>query len=61
MDEDQIEMMLAECLELMDQEDHPFTAWEVSFIESIEDANETGHLTPDQVAKLEQIYEDRCQ
>lgn len=58
MDDVQIEKMLEECLEVI-EEDGLFTSWEVSFLESLEEANEYGHLTPDQVVKLEQIYEDR--
>ena len=61
MDEEHIERMLEACLELMDQDDHPFTSWEVGFIEDAEEKNETGHLSPTQVEKLEQIYEERCQ
>ena len=60
MDESQIEKMLEACLELLEDVDHPFTAWEVTFIEDVEEANETGHLSDFQVEKLEQIYEERC-
>jgi hypothetical protein len=53
--------MIEECLEAVeeDTDGEVFTAWEITFLESVEEANEEGHLTPDQVVKLEQIYEDR--
>lgn len=36
------------------------TAWEIRFLEEISDQwNNTGQLSPEQVDKLEEIYEDR--
>ena len=66
MDEDAIEEIIEECLETLEEHPDRFTAFEVSFLESVEDANETGHLTEvpkgdgvSQLDKLMEIYTER--
>ena len=51
-----IEGMLDECLQLLWLDDHPYTQWEVEFIESIEDQADGGTLTQQQQLKLRQIW-----
>lgn len=57
--EEEIEQMIAECMEALEQRPDDFTGWETSFLEDVSDANETTHLTDSQVEKLEQIWEER--
>lgn len=57
--EDEIETMVEDCLRAVEERPDDFTGWERTFIESIEDQNQTVHLTDEQVEKLEQIWEER--
>jgi len=57
--EDQIELMLENCQAAVEERRDDFTAWELKFIEEVEDANQTLHLTENQIEKLEQIWEER--
>jgi len=58
-DEEQIEMMIEECLEALADNSSKFTAWEQTFLEDLEGVNDFEHLTDKQVEKLTQIYEDK--
>jgi hypothetical protein len=58
--DEEVEKMIAECREELEENPKAFTGFEREFIESVADANETTHLTDKQIAKLEQIWEDRC-
>jgi len=57
--EDEIEGMIRDCQEALEERPDDFTGWERSFIEDIEDNNETTHLSEGQIEKLEQIWEER--
>jgi hypothetical protein len=61
LDDDALEGMLAACLAALDDDAQAqrYSAWEVSFLESIEDAADEAHLTPRQARKLAQIYQQR--
>jgi hypothetical protein len=59
-DEEEIEDMITACREAIDADPKRFTAWEIRFLESLEDRNVDHHLTEDQIVKLEQIHEERC-
>jgi hypothetical protein len=56
MDEADVEYMIEACVEAADDDDPRLTPWEVEFIGSVKDANETFHLTPLQIEKLEEIH-----
>ena len=58
-DDEDIERMISECAVAIEERPKDFTGWEMDFIESVSDANETTHLSDSQVEKLEQIWEDR--
>lgn len=57
--EDEIEKMIEDCQEALEERPDDFTGFERTFIEDVADANETAHLTDNQVEKLEQIWEER--
>lgn len=57
--EEEIEGMLAGCLEVLEERPDSFTGFERTFLEDIEQKNEIHHLTPGQISKLEEIYEER--
>lgn len=61
LDDDALEGMLAACLAALDDDAQAqrYSAWEVSFLESIADAADEAHLTPRQAWKLAQIYQQR--
>lgn len=60
MDDELIEGMIADCLDMLDRSPHAFSAWEQTFLESIDDQQHGRHLTDAQQDKLEQIWEDKC-
>ena len=60
-DEDELEEALAECLAMKEEDPTRFTAWELRFLEEVEDANDAFHLTDAQRDKLAQIHAERCQ
>jgi hypothetical protein len=59
-DEDDVEEMIEACRTAADDDPKRFTAWEIRFLEELEDRNVDHHLTESQVDKLRQIYEERC-
>lgn len=59
MGEGDIEVMIEEALEALEAHPDRFTAWERDFLESVEEQNEQGHLSSFQVAKLEEICEEK--
>ena len=59
MTEDQIEEMLAECMEEAEACPSAFTSWELEFLTDIEERNVDRHLTEDQISKLAQIHQER--
>lgn len=56
-EEQEVEDMIAALREALDADPGRFTKWERSFVESVEDQNDAGHLSAAQRAKLEEIYE----
>lgn len=58
-DEEQIEHMIEACLQALNEDETIFSSWEQIFLEDIENVNDFKHLTDKQIAKLEQIYEDK--
>jgi len=60
MDEDRIEELIADCLDELDRHTHNFSAWEQTFLESIDEQHHERHLSDAQVTKLVQIWEDKC-
>jgi hypothetical protein len=60
-DEDDLEQVLADCIEMVKEDPHRFTTWELHFIAELEDANDAFHLTDAQRDKLGQIHAERCQ
>jgi hypothetical protein len=59
MDEDVIERIIEELREQYEEDSEVFTQWEQEFIESIDERNCWDHLSPSQLDKLFQIYEER--
>jgi len=57
--EAEIEKLIEDCEAAVDERSDEFTAWEIQFIESVSDQNELGFLSPQQIEKLEQIWEQR--
>lgn len=59
-DEEDVEDMIAACREAIDADPKRFTAWEIRFVEELEDRNVDHHLTDGQIDKLREVYEERC-
>ncbi len=59
MDEGIIEKIIEELREQYEDDSEVFTQWEQEFIESIDERNSWDHLSPSQLDKLLQIYEER--
>jgi hypothetical protein len=66
LDEDKIEEVIDECLTTLEEHPERFTKFEIDFLESVEDKNETGHLTEvavgrgvSQLDKLLEIHQER--
>lgn len=57
--EEEIETMIEACVEAAESTPEVFTAWEISFLEDIQEKNELGHLSDKEIAKLEEIHEER--
>lgn len=57
--EAEVESMLDDCQRAVEDRPDDFTEWEIRFIESVADANETTHLSHEQIEKMEQIWEER--
>ena len=57
-DEERTEKLIEACLDKLEQDQDGFSAWERSFLESVEEQNEQGHLSEAQIAKLEEIAEE---
>lgn len=57
--DEEIETMLSECIEALEERPDDFTGWERTFLEDLEEKNELGHLSEKEIAKLEEIYEER--
>ena len=60
-EEERIEQMIEDCLDAIDADSDRFTAWEITFLESIEDQNYFQHMTETQIQKLEEIWETKVQ
>jgi len=58
-DDARTEEIIEECLEAVEERTDDFSAWERGFLESVEEANEQGHLTLAQTEKLLEIYQDK--
>lgn len=58
-DEGEIEEMLGQCVAALEERPDDFTGWERTFIEDLELKNEEGHLSDNQLQKLEQVWEER--
>ncbi len=58
-DEGTIEGMLDACLHEYEEDPDKFTEWEHSFLDSVQELNDWTHFSDGQVAKIEQIWEDR--
>ncbi len=63
--EEEIEEMIEKLIEILEENPDEFNAFERTFIESVEEQNEAGHLTTtgqrggkSQVQVLEEIYDD---
>lgn len=56
-EEQEVEDMIVALREALDADPGRFTKWERDFVESVEEQNDVGHLSPAQIAKLEEIHE----
>lgn len=59
MNETEVEEAIEAALEALEEDPDSFSAWERDFIESLEEQNEQGHLTENQIAKLGEICEEK--
>lgn len=59
--EARIEYMINACSFTVGRHIDRFSAWEIKFLDSVENANETGHLTDAQIDKLTEIFKAKCQ
>jgi len=55
-DESEVEAMIENLREMLDVDPGRLSRWERAFIESVEEWNETAHLTAAQMEKLEEIH-----
>lgn len=59
--ETRIEYMIEACAYMVGLHIDRFNVWEIKFLDSVENTNETGHLTDNQIDKLTEIFEAKCQ
>ena len=57
---DEIELMIDDCVYVLDSKSQPFTAWEIDFIMDMHMKVESGgELTNKQELKLKELWEER--
>ncbi len=60
MEDEELEIMIEECLNELDENPGKFSKWEQSFLESVDDQQHDRHLTAAQIDKVVQIWERQC-
>jgi hypothetical protein len=59
-DDERIEEMIAELLDALDADPHAFTAWEQTFVESLDEQQHERHLSEKQIDKLVDLWGEKC-